>query len=157
MYQEKGAPGFARADQPFQVLELEVGRQPEKRKLLEERTERRIGWYWGQVNSTRAEVGSDSGNASMWVAGMTASVEPLGGYLNRQPKVAVQDIQIEVNCERWQDQIFTNSISSSELNGFERWELEENDVPKVTMIQNWITGFSRKWKGAMAMHFLELK
>ncbi|RIB24875.1 hypothetical protein C2G38_2167472 [Gigaspora rosea] len=24
----------------------------------------------------------------MWVAGMTASVEPSGGYLNRQPKVA---------------------------------------------------------------------
>ena len=24
----------------------------------------------------------------MWVAGMAASVEPLGGYLNRQPKVA---------------------------------------------------------------------
>ena len=24
----------------------------------------------------------------MWVAGMAASVEPSGGYLNRQPKVA---------------------------------------------------------------------
>ena len=25
---------------------------------------------------------------SMWVAGIVASVEPSGGYLNRQPKVA---------------------------------------------------------------------
>lgn len=35
-------------------------------------------------------------------------------------------------------------------------ELEESDVPKGTTIQNWITGFSHKWKGAMVMHSLEL-
>ncbi|RIB02893.1 hypothetical protein C2G38_2226584 [Gigaspora rosea] len=31
----------------------------------------------------------------MWVAGMAASVEPLGGYLNRQPKVADQPEEIK--------------------------------------------------------------
>ncbi|CAG8617499.1 10531_t:CDS:2, partial [Cetraspora pellucida] len=35
-------------------------------------------------------------------------------------------------------------------------ELEESDVPKVTTIQNWITKFSCKWKGAMAICSLEL-
>ncbi|RIB13755.1 hypothetical protein C2G38_2196959 [Gigaspora rosea] len=31
----------------------------------------------------------------MWVAGMTASVEPSGGYLNRQPKVAAHSIVLK--------------------------------------------------------------
>ena len=29
-------------------------------------------------------------------------------------------------------------------------EIEANDVPKVTTIANWISGFSRQWKTAMA-------
>ncbi|PKY59214.1 hypothetical protein RhiirA4_514713, partial [Rhizophagus irregularis] len=34
-------------------------------------------------------------------------------------------------------------------------EIEENDVPKVTTITNWISTFSRKWKEAMALRSLE--
>ena len=34
-------------------------------------------------------------------------------------------------------------------------ELEENDIPKTSTIQNWIAGFSRKWKEAMALRELE--
>ncbi|RHZ54903.1 hypothetical protein Glove_421g102 [Diversispora epigaea] len=34
-------------------------------------------------------------------------------------------------------------------------ELEENDIPKISTIQNWITGFSRKWKEVMAIRELE--
>ena len=30
-------------------------------------------------------------------------------------------------------------------------ELCEEDVPKVSTIQNWILGFSRRWKEAMAL------
>jgi hypothetical protein len=36
-------------------------------------------------------------------------------------------------------------------------ELDENDIPKTSTIQNWITGFSRKWKEVMAMRALEAK
>ena len=36
-------------------------------------------------------------------------------------------------------------------------ELDENDVPKVSTIQNWITGFSRKWKEIMAIRELEAR
>ncbi|CAB4442280.1 unnamed protein product [Rhizophagus irregularis] len=34
-------------------------------------------------------------------------------------------------------------------------EIEENDIPKVTTITNWISTFSRKWKEAMALRTLE--
>ncbi|PKK55232.1 hypothetical protein RhiirC2_803005, partial [Rhizophagus irregularis] len=34
-------------------------------------------------------------------------------------------------------------------------EIEENDVPKVSTITNWISTFSRKWKEAMALRSLE--
>ncbi|RHZ51763.1 hypothetical protein Glove_470g7 [Diversispora epigaea] len=34
-------------------------------------------------------------------------------------------------------------------------EIEENEIPKVTTISNWITVFSRKWKKAMALRTLE--
>ena len=34
-------------------------------------------------------------------------------------------------------------------------EIEENKIPKVTTISNWITVFSRKWKEAMALQSLE--
>jgi len=34
-------------------------------------------------------------------------------------------------------------------------EIEENDIPKVTTITNWISTFSRKWKEAMALRSLE--
>ncbi|RHZ82229.1 hypothetical protein Glove_110g46 [Diversispora epigaea] len=34
-------------------------------------------------------------------------------------------------------------------------EIEENEIPKVTTISNWITVFSRKWKEAMALRTLE--
>ncbi|CAB4376556.1 unnamed protein product [Rhizophagus irregularis] len=36
-------------------------------------------------------------------------------------------------------------------------ELDENDVPKISTIQNWITGFSRKWKEIMAIRELEAR
>jgi uncharacterized protein YcnI len=36
-------------------------------------------------------------------------------------------------------------------------ELDENDIPKTSTIQNWITGFSRKWKEVMAMRELEAR
>jgi hypothetical protein len=36
-------------------------------------------------------------------------------------------------------------------------ELDENDIPKSSTIQNWITGFSRKWKEVMAMRELEAR
>lgn len=36
-------------------------------------------------------------------------------------------------------------------------ELEENDIPKASTIQNWITGFSRKWKEIMAIRELEAR
>jgi hypothetical protein len=36
-------------------------------------------------------------------------------------------------------------------------ELDENDVPKISTIQNWITGFSRKWKESMAIRELEAR
>ncbi|GES77856.1 hypothetical protein GLOIN_2v1472586 [Rhizophagus clarus] len=36
-------------------------------------------------------------------------------------------------------------------------ELDENDVPKVFTIQNWITGFSWKWKEIMAIRELEAR
>ena len=34
-------------------------------------------------------------------------------------------------------------------------EIEENDIPKVATITNWISTFSCKWKEAMALRFLE--
>ncbi|CAB5303833.1 unnamed protein product [Rhizophagus irregularis] len=34
-------------------------------------------------------------------------------------------------------------------------EIEENDIPKVTTITNWISTFSRKWKEAMALRTLK--
>ena len=36
-------------------------------------------------------------------------------------------------------------------------ELDENDIPKISTIQNWISGFSRKWKEVMAIHELEAR
>ncbi|CAI2175597.1 19956_t:CDS:2 [Funneliformis geosporum] len=33
----------------------------------------------------------------------------------------------------------------------------ENDISKSSTIQNWITGFSRKWKEIMAMRELEAR
>ena len=36
-------------------------------------------------------------------------------------------------------------------------ELDENDIPKTSTIQNWIIGFSRKWKEVMAMRELEAR
>jgi hypothetical protein len=36
-------------------------------------------------------------------------------------------------------------------------ELDENDIPKVSTIQNWITSFSRKWKEIMAIRELEVE
>ena len=36
-------------------------------------------------------------------------------------------------------------------------ELDENDIPKTNTIQNWISGFSRKWKEIMAMRELEAR
>jgi len=36
-------------------------------------------------------------------------------------------------------------------------ELDENDIPKTSTIQNWISGFSRKWKEVMAMRELEAR
>ena len=36
-------------------------------------------------------------------------------------------------------------------------ELDENDIPKTSTIQNWISGFLRKWKEVMAMRELEAK
>ncbi|CAB4492779.1 unnamed protein product [Rhizophagus irregularis] len=36
-------------------------------------------------------------------------------------------------------------------------ELDENDVPKISTIQNWITGFSQKWKEIMAIRELEAR
>ena len=36
-------------------------------------------------------------------------------------------------------------------------ELDENDIPKTSTIQNWISGFSRKWKEVMAIHELEAR
>ena len=36
-------------------------------------------------------------------------------------------------------------------------ELDENDIPKTSTIQNWITGFSQKQKEVMIMHELEAK
>lgn len=36
-------------------------------------------------------------------------------------------------------------------------ELDENDIPKTSTIQNWITGFSRKWKEVMAIRELEAR
>ena len=36
-------------------------------------------------------------------------------------------------------------------------ELDENDIPKTNTIQNWISGFSRKWKEIMAMRKLEAR
>ncbi|CAG8675828.1 12736_t:CDS:1, partial [Cetraspora pellucida] len=36
-------------------------------------------------------------------------------------------------------------------------ELEQVDMPKITSIQNWISGFSRRWKEAMALRSLEEK
>ena len=36
-------------------------------------------------------------------------------------------------------------------------ELDENDVPKVSTIQNWISNFSRKWKEIMAVRELEAR
>ena len=41
------------------------------------------------------------------------------------------------------------------LKRVELGEIEENDVPKVTTITNWISTFSRKWKEAMALCSLE--
>lgn len=34
-------------------------------------------------------------------------------------------------------------------------EFEESEIPKISTIQNWIAGFSRKWKAAMAVYSLE--
>jgi hypothetical protein len=34
-------------------------------------------------------------------------------------------------------------------------EFDENAIPKISTIQNWITGFSRKWKEVMAIRELE--
>jgi hypothetical protein len=34
-------------------------------------------------------------------------------------------------------------------------EITEEELPKVTTISNWISGFSRKWKTAMAVRSLE--
>ncbi|CAB4383393.1 unnamed protein product [Rhizophagus irregularis] len=34
-------------------------------------------------------------------------------------------------------------------------ELREEDVPKISMIQNWISGFSRRWKEAMALRSID--
>jgi hypothetical protein len=34
-------------------------------------------------------------------------------------------------------------------------ELCEEDVPKISTIQNWISGFSRRWKEAMALRSID--
>ncbi|CAG8819661.1 8546_t:CDS:1, partial [Racocetra fulgida] len=34
-------------------------------------------------------------------------------------------------------------------------ELREEDVPKASTIQNWIPGFSRRWKEAMALRSMD--
>ena len=34
-------------------------------------------------------------------------------------------------------------------------ELSEEDVPQISTIQNWIPGFSRKWKEAMALRSMD--
>ena len=36
-------------------------------------------------------------------------------------------------------------------------ELDKNDIPKVSTIQNWITSFSQKWKEIMAICELEVE
>lgn len=36
-------------------------------------------------------------------------------------------------------------------------ELDENDIPKTSTIQNWIASFSRKWKEVMALRELEAR
>ncbi len=36
-------------------------------------------------------------------------------------------------------------------------ELDENDIPKTSTIQNWITNFLRKWKEIMAIRELEAR
>ena len=36
-------------------------------------------------------------------------------------------------------------------------ELDEDDIPKISTIQNWITGFSRKWKESVAICELEVR
>ena len=41
------------------------------------------------------------------------------------------------------------------LRRVELGEIEENDVPKVNTITNWISTFLRKWKEAMALRSLE--
>jgi len=34
-------------------------------------------------------------------------------------------------------------------------ELREEDVPKISTIQNWISSFSRRWKEAMALRSMD--
>jgi len=41
------------------------------------------------------------------------------------------------------------------LERVERNEIEADEVPKITTIANWISGFSRQWKTAMAERSLE--
>ncbi len=47
-------------------------------------------------------------------------------------------------------QMRTNLLERVESN-----EIEVDEVPKVTTIANWISGFSRQWKTAMAERSLE--
>lgn len=41
------------------------------------------------------------------------------------------------------------------LQRVEQGELELDDIPKTTSIQSWISGFSRRWKEAMALRSLD--
>jgi hypothetical protein len=41
------------------------------------------------------------------------------------------------------------------LEWVQKGELHEEDVPKVPTIQNWISGFSRRWKEAMALRSID--
>jgi hypothetical protein len=41
------------------------------------------------------------------------------------------------------------------LQRVQQGELCEEDIPKVSTIQNWISGFSRRWKEAMALRSMD--
>ncbi|EXX55589.1 uncharacterized protein OCT59_013566 [Rhizophagus irregularis] len=41
------------------------------------------------------------------------------------------------------------------LKRVELGKIEENDIPKITTITNWISTFSHKWKEAMTLRTLE--
>ncbi|GET02233.1 hypothetical protein GLOIN_2v1790442 [Rhizophagus clarus] len=61
----------------------------------------------------------------------------------------------EKTCQRGSVKRITLQMYKELLKRVELGKIEENNVPKVSTITNWISTFSRKWKKAMVLRSLE--